>query len=465
MSIVYNTSLLWKSVENFALDEPTDVYGFSTRLANENKWTINFVNSAILEYKKFMYLAATSDKMVSPSEVVDIVWHQHLVFTKSYNEFCNLLGRKIEHVPSTHNSKDHKKFAAAKERTKVIYEGTFGMQPEEIWNYSDIYGPLSLPKASINLRTFLLIGIFAFVVLVTPCYYLFRPLVIQIGNPYYMWMLLLGCGATFGLLNLYNKRIQSEFLNGLPQYSSLKKLTPAELIYAQDCDLSPFIDGIVSRMIEENKINVSKNRLKNKAKSVVTNIYEFVVKETLGGHSRIKYNELSRLLKGRHVFSSIAGSMDAFQKYYIKSKFFGRLYYMNFAIISLVYMAGAVRLFTGISRDKPVFWLVVFLIAYLILTIFFLRRLTKQILKETIPGFYRASSAHDHINTEEWDWRYFMVGSLLLAPSFISARNAGNESSSSGGDSSSSSCGSGCSSGGDSSCGSSCSSCGGCGGD
>lgn len=169
-----------------------------------------------------MYLAATSDKMVSPSEVVDIVWHQHLVFTKSYNEFCNLLGRKIEHVPSTHNSKDHKKFAAAKERTKVIYEGTFGMQPEEIWNYSDIYGPLSLPKASINLRTFLLIGIFAFVVLVTPCYYLFRPLVIQIGNPYYMWMLLLGCGATFGLLNLYNKRIQSEFLNGLPQYSFLK---------------------------------------------------------------------------------------------------------------------------------------------------------------------------------------------------------------------------------------------------
>lgn len=92
----------------------------------------------------------------------------------------------------------------------------------------------------------------------------------------------------------------------------------------------------------------------------------------------------------------------------------------------------------------------------------FLKRLTKQILKETIPAFYRASKAQDHINTEDWDWRYFMAGSLLLAPTFISARNAGNESSSSGGDSSSSSCGSGCSSGGDT-CGSSCSSCGGCG--
>jgi len=143
--LIVNTSL-WKNVENFSLDEPTDVYGFSTRLANENKWTINFTKSALLEYKKFMYLAATSDKMVSPSEVVDTVWHQHLVFTKSYNEFCNLLGRKIEHVPSTHNSKDHRKFAAAKERTKIIYEETFGVQPEEIWNHSDIYGRFHYPR-------------------------------------------------------------------------------------------------------------------------------------------------------------------------------------------------------------------------------------------------------------------------------------------------------------------------------
>lgn len=281
-----------------------------------------------------------------------------------------------------------------------------------------------------------------------------------------MWILLLGCGATYSLLNFYNKRKQSEFLNELPQYCFLKKLAPAELIYAQDCDLTTFIDGVVSRMIEEDKINVSKKyRLKNKAKSVVANIYEFVVKETLKSHSRIKYNELLRLLKGRHVFSSVSGSMDAFQKYYIKSKFFGRLYYTNFAIISLVYMAGVVRLFTGISRDKPVFWLVVFLIAYLILTIVFLKRLTKQILKETLPDFYRSVSVHNHINTEDWDWKYFMAGPLLLFPEFISARNAGNENSNSGGDSSSSGCGSGCSSGGGSSCGSSCSSCGGCGGD
>lgn len=138
MSSVSSLSL-WERVQNFELEAPSDFYGFTTRLSYENKWTLNFTKAAILEYKKFMYLAATCDEMVSPSEIIDCVWHQHLLFTKSYNEFCTLLGKKIEHVPSTETSKDYQKFAAAKERTKMAYEATFGQQPKEIWRFSDIY--------------------------------------------------------------------------------------------------------------------------------------------------------------------------------------------------------------------------------------------------------------------------------------------------------------------------------------
>jgi hypothetical protein len=70
-------------------------YGFSSRLAKENYWSKNFAKKTILEYKKFMYLAAMSDMMVSPSEIIDVVWHEHLIFTQSYKEFCDLLGRQI----------------------------------------------------------------------------------------------------------------------------------------------------------------------------------------------------------------------------------------------------------------------------------------------------------------------------------------------------------------------------------
>ncbi|HEX7869566.1 MAG TPA: DUF1399 domain-containing protein, partial [Chryseobacterium sp.] len=86
---------LWGKIEQFDFNNPSSEYDFTLRLANENYWTQNFTQQAILEYKKFMYLAAVSDMMVSPSEIVDTVWHQHLIFTKSYHEFCQILEKQI----------------------------------------------------------------------------------------------------------------------------------------------------------------------------------------------------------------------------------------------------------------------------------------------------------------------------------------------------------------------------------
>src|SRR5688572_7704030 len=107
--------ILWAKILEFDLDKPLSHYGFSTRLAKENFWTKNFTKRAVLEYKKFMYLAAKADMMVSPAAVVDIVWHEHLTFTKSYQEFCDVLGKQIQHVPSTHARDDFERFRIAKE--------------------------------------------------------------------------------------------------------------------------------------------------------------------------------------------------------------------------------------------------------------------------------------------------------------------------------------------------------------
>jgi hypothetical protein len=72
---------LYNKILDFDFDGSFSEYTFSIRLASENSWTKNFTKKAILEYKKFMYLAATTNAMVSPPEIVDIVWHQHLIFT------------------------------------------------------------------------------------------------------------------------------------------------------------------------------------------------------------------------------------------------------------------------------------------------------------------------------------------------------------------------------------------------
>ncbi|WP_143102094.1 glycine-rich domain-containing protein [Flavobacterium phragmitis] len=145
--------ILWEKVQGFEFDNLQDQYGFSTRLALENYWTLYFTQVALLEYKKFMFLAATQNEMVSPSEIVDIVWHQHLIFTNSYTDFCNLLGKRIEHIPSTHNKAEFEMFHKAKERTKELYEINFGKQPLEVWHYTNELDSLELEDSSFNVAT------------------------------------------------------------------------------------------------------------------------------------------------------------------------------------------------------------------------------------------------------------------------------------------------------------------------
>ncbi|MFM9838170.1 MAG: hypothetical protein ACKVOQ_07895, partial [Cyclobacteriaceae bacterium] len=169
-------TILWNEVLAYDFDQPLSEYGFSVRLAKENYWTQAFTQKAILEYKKFMYLAATHDAMVSPSEIVDVVWHQHLVFTQSYADFGKLLGKAVQHIPSTHNRQDAVRFKQAKERTHQLYKSNFGEPPADVWEYATMQGALQLPKAKYKLRSGILVGLFALAVWLVPAYFLLHPL-------------------------------------------------------------------------------------------------------------------------------------------------------------------------------------------------------------------------------------------------------------------------------------------------
>ena len=88
-------TVAWEKILAFEIGSKNLDYSFGIRLGIENKWSLQFTQNAITEYKKFMFLASVSDEMVSPSPVVDEVWHLHLLDSKSYSDFCKLLGKKI----------------------------------------------------------------------------------------------------------------------------------------------------------------------------------------------------------------------------------------------------------------------------------------------------------------------------------------------------------------------------------
>jgi hypothetical protein len=450
----------WTKILQFDLDSPMSEYGFSTRLANENYWTKEFTRKAIVEYKKFMYLAATSDFMVSPSEIVDQVWHEHLIFTQSYTDFCRLLGKTIQHVPSTHNKDEFEKFMQAKERTRKFYASSFGEMPKEIWEYTDMFESLHLSKAKLKVRTFIIIGILVLIALVTPFYHLLRPLFLQIDNPYFLTGFSGLSIAVLVSLSIFNRRYLRKIVEGFHSYSFVYSLHPMELIYLQNQNLREVVHCTVNELVEERKIRVNDdNTIERGYKWTPETLEEFQVSEALDHLGQTYYPSLMHYLVLKPVFWNIANSMDAFKKYFIKSKVFGKLFYFNFSVLALLQLFAFIRLSIGLIRGVPVGYIFFANVVLLAIIIVYLLNLTNLIGTVTIPRLYKHQLLPDRTdNGNAKQWQYFLLGRGLLAASFlplvtyVDKHNRGSDSSSGG------SCGS--------SCGSSCGGgCGGCGGD
>ncbi|SFC98034.1 hypothetical protein SAMN05421780_11610 [Flexibacter flexilis DSM 6793] len=445
---------LWNEILAFDLDNPPSEYGFSVRLAKEYYWTQDFTQQAIVEYKKFMYLAATSDFMVSPSEIVDCVWHQHLIFTQSYQDFCLLLGKQIQHIPSTHNKDDFDKFRQAKARTLKFYERDFGAQPKSIWAYNDMFESLNLGKAQMKLRTFIIVGILAFICLTVPAYFLLKPVYVQINNPYFVIGFIVLSLVTLLLLELYNRRKLKNIVTEFDKDSFIFHLQPFELVYLKTQNLGNVINGTVNELVDNGTIVVQNKKLElAESNNETTNIAQLQVITILADLGTTSYDRFFSSLVSKPVFGNVSNSMDAFLKYFNKSKKFGNLFYTNFIVLASLLLFSFTRIVTGILRDKPIYLIVLFTVIIVIVMIMFLKNLTKQIATTIIPNFYKNNILSTTQIENNWQWRYFLSGTAVLTTSFAPLVTTVVQNNSGG------NCTSSCNSGG-----SSCSSCGGCGG-
>jgi uncharacterized protein (TIGR04222 family) len=126
---------LWKRLVALDLDG-TAALSFSRRLARDNGWPVAFAQRVVLEYKKFVYLAATCGHPVTPSDEVDQAWHLHLVYTRSYwDELCGqVLGFALHHGPTKGGAAEGHKFQDWYAATQRSYQAAFGTAPPaDIW--------------------------------------------------------------------------------------------------------------------------------------------------------------------------------------------------------------------------------------------------------------------------------------------------------------------------------------------
>jgi uncharacterized protein (TIGR04222 family) len=130
------TGGLLARLEGFAIDKPGVPLPFTARLARENGWTHAFAGRVVREYKRFLYLSAAAGHPVTPSEAVDQAWHLHMVYTRSYwDQLCGeILGRPLHHDPTQGGAAEGEKFHDWYTRTLESYRVHFGEEPPaDLW--------------------------------------------------------------------------------------------------------------------------------------------------------------------------------------------------------------------------------------------------------------------------------------------------------------------------------------------
>jgi hypothetical protein len=121
-------SQTYDRLNDYNFDRPDAALPFSQRLAKENRWSRDYTDRAIREYKRFAFLAVVAGHPVSPSDQVDQVWHLHLTYTRSYwQEFCDeILAMPLHHEPTQGGAAERSKHHDWYQATLESYDRIFG---------------------------------------------------------------------------------------------------------------------------------------------------------------------------------------------------------------------------------------------------------------------------------------------------------------------------------------------------
>jgi hypothetical protein len=129
-------SQLWKKIESFEIDDDSTPLSFCKRLARENRWSNEYTERVIAEYKRFIFLVTISKKEITPSDQIDQAWHLHMVYTKSYwKALCSdILGVELHHLPTKGGQVEQNRFREQYAETLELYQEVFKQTPpEDIW--------------------------------------------------------------------------------------------------------------------------------------------------------------------------------------------------------------------------------------------------------------------------------------------------------------------------------------------
>lgn len=132
---------LWSRIRDYDLphrvewdagaSRPRRCRTFADNLRKLGDWTDESAARLVMEYRRFLYLKALDDELLTPPQCIDDAWHLHMAPDLDFDDrFCTQIGRKITHQTGlTEEAR-----SAAYERALARYVAEFHVEPPpDIW--------------------------------------------------------------------------------------------------------------------------------------------------------------------------------------------------------------------------------------------------------------------------------------------------------------------------------------------
>src|SRR5882724_996624 len=377
---------LLQRLEQFQLDSPEASLPFSARLARENNWSTLYTRRVIDEYKRFAFLAIAAGHPVSPSEDVDQVWHLHLTYSENYwKVFCpEILGQPFHHHPTRGGESESEKFQDWYARTLKSYEAFFNESaPADIWpsaatRHNEKHNFIRVdrarawvipkPRIKLNRTCATWLGLLAVTVFCSGAVLAQDVNIFNWRGPDFLAFFLLFFPACFGLAFWLRWKMRVPVLGDSPNALELDGYSAAYLNGGKVLTVNTAIANLINQKALH--VDAKTRRLSAlKAKPQFEHELERVVYDAATGGGAIA--EIRSTAKP--VVAQIAAGLMA-QGLVVDDNAAQMAIGIPLLIAFAAVAVGVIKICVGISRDKPVGFLVVLCLLSLAVTLITLAR-------------------------------------------------------------------------------------------
>ena len=89
-----------------------DLESIKKRIIQSNEIDLDLLDESVYFYRVFLHLKKLyPEEIIVPTKEVDIVWHNHILFTKKYHQDCEkIFGKYLHHSPVSEKDAKNMKF-------------------------------------------------------------------------------------------------------------------------------------------------------------------------------------------------------------------------------------------------------------------------------------------------------------------------------------------------------------------